>query len=369
MEIMSDATTPAQPPRKTESSISFTRLFNACLRGENMSLVLACAPPVGLAMVGLQKNGKPFFQSLGQPGFGALTVAPDGTLWAAEKNFVWQWENGERTGGFRANDLRLYLPRLRQFTSNLEVADLAVDGFGSLLMASRAYSVIGRATPEAGFELVWKPSFITKIVRENRCGLSGLGLYDTERHCVSLWGAEDTPDGWREGFRGGGRIIALQDGALLCEGLCLPVRPRWSPDTLYVLNLGTAELGRVDPATRTMQTVCSCPGYPTGLVVHGHWAVVSVSARPPAAVAELELPAAAMFAERKVSPLSGVVLVDLRTGDVAHHAFFENKELEVHAVAVLPGCRGAMAFSPEVDKLDPLLTIKKTGSKKVAKKP
>jgi uncharacterized protein (TIGR03032 family) len=360
---MSEEITQDQMAPKAEASISFTRLFNACLRSENISLVLACAPPVGMAMLGLQKNGKPFFQSLGQPGFGALTVAPDGTLWAAEKNFVWRWENGERTGGFKANDLRLYLPRLRQFTSNLGVADLAVDGFGSLLMASRAYSVIGRATPEAGFELVWKPAFITKIARENRCGLSGLGLYDAGRHCVSLWGASDAPDGWRAEFNGAGCILALQDGAALCEGLCLPVRPRWSPDSLYVLNLGTAELGKVDPATRTMQTVCACPGYPTGLVVHGHWAVVSVSARPPAAVEGLDLPAAALFAERKVSPLSGVVLVDLRTGDVAHHAFFENKDVEVHAVAVLPGCRGAMAFGPDLDKLDNLLTVKKPGKR------
>lgn len=356
---MSDEQNQETAVERPSVSVNFTRLFNACLRAENISLALACSPPCGLALMGLQKDGKALFQSLGQPGFSAVAIAPDGTLWAAEKNFVWKWENGERNGGFQANGLRLYLPRLRQFTADLGVTDLAVDGFGTLLMASSAYSIVGRATPEASFELVWKPAFISKLAKEYRCGLSGLGLYDVERHCVSVWGRDDAPDGWRANFHGGGRVLSLHDGSVLCEGLCLPVKPRWSPDTLYVLNLGTAELGKVDPAARSFQSICQCPGYPTGLAVHGHWAVVSISAHPPAAVADLELPATAMFAERKVSPLSGVVLVDLRTGDIAHHAFLENSEVEVHGVAVLPGCSGAMAFGPEVDKLDTLLTVKR----------
>jgi len=357
---MSDEKSPATPA--PEISMTFTRLFHACLRGENITLALAGAAPVGLALAGGQKDGQALFQSLGQPGLTAVAAAPDGTLWAAEKNFLWRWENGEQTGGFRANELRLYLPRLRIFTSDLAVADLAVDGFGSLLVTSRAYSVVGRATPEASLELVWKPPFITKVARETRCGLSGLGLYDTERHCASLWGESDTAEGWRANFRDGGRIITLHDGSVLCEGLCLPVKPRWSPEGLYVLNLGTAELGKVDPATCKLQPLCQCPGYPTGLAVHGVWAVVSVSAKPPAAVSGLELPATAMFARRKVRPFSGVVLVDLRTGDIAHHATFEDSEVEVAAVAVLAGCPGAMAFGPEVDKLDPLFTIKRAPS-------
>jgi uncharacterized protein (TIGR03032 family) len=343
-------------------SMTFTRLFNACLRAENISLAIAGASPAGLALAGLQKDGKALFQSLGHPGMTAVATAADGTLWSAEKNFLWRWENGERTGGFRANDLRLYLPRLRIFTSDLVVSDLAVDGFGSLLVTSQAYSVVGRATPEASLELVWKPAFVSKVSRENRCGLSGLGLYDTERHCASFWGESDATDGWRGNFREGGRIITLHDGSVLCEGLCLPAKPRWSPEGLFVLNMGTAEVGKVNTESRAFEPICQCPGYPTGLAIHGPWAIVSVSATPPTSVADLDLPAKEAFRKRKVKPFSGVALIDLRTGDIAHHATFENTEVAVTSVAVITGCPGAMAFGPEVEKLDPLFTIKRAAS-------
>jgi uncharacterized protein (TIGR03032 family) len=346
-------------PEKPLDGMHFTRLFASFLRAENCSIVMACNLPTGLAIIGQQTPGKAFFREVGQADMTAIAVAPDGSLWCAEKNYLWKWENMTKTGGYKANNGRLYAPRLRIFTSDLGTRDMAVDGNGALLMASGAYSIIGRATPEASFELVWRPPFITKIAREDRCGLSGIGLFDQGRHCVTLWGNTDQPAAWRPNFNGGGCVMLLHDSSVFCEGLCLPSAPRWRDSELYLLNVGTAEFGKVDPVTRQFVPLCQCPGYPTGLAFVRNWAVISVSSQPPAGTADLDLPAREGFAARKVTPFSGILLVDMLSGDIAHHAYKESDSFIVSGAAVLPASPLALALEPGSEQLDPLLTVSK----------
>lgn len=342
---------------KPHENLTFTRLFASWLQTENASLVLAGNLPTGLCLIGRQKQGKVLFSALGQSGLHAVASAPDGNIWAAETHFLHEWENATRTGGYKIMEGRLYLPRLRIFTSDLGVRDLMVDGHNKLLMASAAYSVVGRATTAASFELLWKPPFITKLARENRCGLAGMGLYDQERHCVALWGRSDEPDGWKKDFNGGGCIMLMKDSAIYCEGLCLPRAPRWRDEDLYLLNTGTAEFGKVDRASKRFMPICKCPGYPTGLALYRGWAIVSISAAPPPGSEDLPVPAKADFAATKTVPFSGVLLVDLRSGDIAHHAYSETQGVEFNGVAVLPGCPMAMGVTAESPGIDKLITL------------
>jgi uncharacterized protein (TIGR03032 family) len=337
--------------------LSFTRLFASFFQSEKCSLALACNLPAGLSIVGRQKEGKVLFQQVGQGDMCAVAAGSDGNLWSAEKNFLWKWENITATGGYKANDGILYAPRLRIFTSDLGTRDMAVDGKGELLMACGAYSAVGRASNDASFEVVWKPPFITKMVREDRCGLSGIGLFDKERHCVTMWGRSDKADGWRENFNGGGCVTLMHDSSIYGEGLCLPRAPRWRGTDLHLLNAGTAEFGKIDPASKRFVPVCQCPGYPTGLSFSGRWAVISISAEPPEGTAGLDLPAKEIFAARKAPAFSGILLVDMMTGDIAHHAYSESDKFFVHGVAVVAGAPLAMALGPESEKLDPLVTV------------
>jgi len=343
--------------------MTFTRLFTSCLGAENASLAMAANMPGGLCMIGRQKDGKVMFQKVGEAGYRVLASDAGGNIWAAEKNFLWKWENITATGGYQADGARLYAPRMRIFTSDLVVRDMAVDGNDALLMASGAYSVVGRATPEASFETVWKPPFITKIAREDCCGLSGIGLYDSQRHCVSMWSRSDEPHGWKGNFDGGGCVMLIHDSSILCEGLCLPGAPRWRGKDLYLLNAGTAEFGKVDRERKSFVPICQCPGYPTGLAFLRQWAVVSVSCSPPEEAEGLDLPAAASFAARKATPFSGLLMIDLVSGDIAHHAYGESEGFAVSGVAVLPGCPLAKAITSESDKLDALVTAPRRKTK------
>jgi len=355
METMSKPRNQDETPQ--QENLTFTRLFASWVNTENASLVLAASLPPGLCLIGRQKEGKVLFSALGQEALTAVAAGPDGNIWVAGKNFLHEWENATRTGGYKFQEARLYVPRLRILTSDLGALDMAVDGHNKLLLASSAYSVVGRATTQASFELIWKPPFVTNLARDNRCGLSGLGLYDQDHHCVTMWGRSNEPDGWRKDFAGGGCVMLLKDSSVYCEGLCLPRAPRWRGEELYLLNAGTAEFGKVDPGTKRFVPVCQCPGYPTGLALHRGWAAISVSATPPPGTADLEVPARAAFAAAKTAPFSGVVLVDLQTGDITHHAYTETEGVEMNGVAVLPGCPTAVAMSADNPHLENLVTV------------
>lgn len=334
----------------------FSRLFGHWLGSEKVTLAVASLGPRGLTLASLDGKKQPSFAMFEYPGVTAIATAPDGTLWLAQKLGLWKLENGARTGGFTAENRDVYLPRQQYITGDLGITDLAVDGHGALLLASGSLSMVGRACSEASIEAVWRPPFISKVAAENRCGLSGLGLYDTDRHCVSLWSRSDQPDGWRSGYLDSGVIMTIKGGKILCEGLSLPRAPRWGQGGLFVLNTGTAEFGRVDPESRRFVPLCQCPSYPTGLALHGHWAVVTVTEEPPDLPG---LPASESFGNRGIKPFSGVLLVDTRTGDIAHNARFENSLNQISSVAVIPRTQSAVALGPHDEKLAPLVTFRR----------
>jgi uncharacterized protein (TIGR03032 family) len=325
---------------------------------ERVTLVLACSSPTGLIFISAKADGAIFSQNPLAYAFQSISASPDGTIWAYEKNFFWKLENISKTGGYESNIAeRLYVPRQKTFVASLEVSDMAVDGNGKLLMASRAYSCIGRHVPDASFEFVWKPDFISQLVREDRCGLSGLGLADLERHCVTVWGTKDKQRGWKGKFRRGGAVINLLKNTVLAEGLCLPRCPRWYREELYLLNSGTAELGKLNLQSRRFEPICQVPGYPTALAIHDNWAVISICAEPPGEFAGIAMPAQDEFERRKARPFAGAVFVDLRTGDIAHHLSFDDQTTRVQGLAVLADCPSAVGISPESSDLDGLVTM------------
>lgn len=352
-----DAEQLAKPEEGTKINIECSRLFAHWMGTEGALLALACPKNKGLAFVGRDTANKPIFGLFDYPGATCLAAAPDGNLWLAQKNSIWKIENGKRTGGFQADEKDVYLPRLRIVTGDLGIGDMAVDGRGSLLVASRNLCMVGRATIEASLEPVWRPPFLAAGESGVGCGLSGLGLYDAPRHCVTLHSRDPRPDRDKSADLESGVVMAIQDGGILCEGLGLPRAPRWTPSGLCLLNTATAEFGRVDPDTKRFVPVCQCPAYPTGMVIHGAWAVISVSSEPP--VDLQSLPARERFARHGMEPFAGVLCVDLRSGDIAHNFRFDDEIKQVEGVAVLAGVTAAAALGPENEKIDTIVVLKR----------
>lgn len=351
----------ARSAGEAQGLTEFSRLFVHWLSSHNVVLGISSLGERGLMLIGLDAKTSPSFGVFDYPDLRGIASAPDGTLWVAQRLGLWKLENGARTGGYTFEHNDVYLPRLQHMTGDLGLTDMAVDGHGALLLASSRFSLVGKVCGEASIEPVWRPPFISKVLAENRCGLSGLALFDAERHCVSLYSRSDQPGGWKNGCLDSGLVMTIQGGKVLCEGLSLPLAPRWGQGNLFLLNSGTAEFGRIDSESKRFVPLCQCPSYPTSLTLHGHWAVIAVSEEPPDVPG---LPASENFASRGIKPYAGVLLVDTRTGDIAHNVRFENYPKHLTGVAVVPRTRAAVALGPLDPKLAPLVTFRKAGPRR-----
>src|SRR5690606_4498849 len=124
-------------------------------------------------------------------------------------------------------------------------------------------------------------------------------------------------DGWRDHRRSGGLVIDVRTDAIVAEGLSMPHSPRLHAGALWLLEAGTGFLTRVDRATGERTRVCFCPGYARGLCFAGPYAIVGLS-RPRGSRTFSGLELEQNLAARGAEPRCGLVVVDTRTGEIAH---------------------------------------------------
>jgi uncharacterized protein (TIGR03032 family) len=173
---------------------------------------------------------------------------------------------------------------------------------------------------------------------------------------VTAVGTSDTREGWREHRRDGGVIIDVQSGEIIARGLSMPHSPRWHDGTLYVLNSGAGEFGRVDLASGKFEPVCFCPGYARGLAIVGNFAVIGLSTcRESRTFSGLPLDDA--LAAKNVAPRCGLLIVDLRTGDIAHSLTITGIVRELYDVAALPGITMPSALGFKTEEIRRTITI------------
>lgn len=235
---------------------------------------------------------------------------------------------------------RLYVPRLSWTTGDVDIHDVAVDSDGRVLFISTLYSCIAATSAEYSFEPVWRPPFVSRLAAEDRCHLNGLAMDNGRPRTVSAVSRSDIADGWRDHRRDGGVLVDVESREIVCAGLSMPHSPRWHDGRLYVLNSGAGEFGYIDTERGTFEAITFCPGYLRGLAFAGDCAIVGLS-RPREKTFH-GLPLDDALAERKARPQCGVLVIDLKTGNIAHWLRLDSGIEELYDVAVLPGtCRPA----------------------------
>jgi uncharacterized protein (TIGR03032 family) len=128
----------------------------------------------------------------------------------------------------------------------------------------------------------------------------------------------------------------------------MPHSPRWHDGRLYVLHSGVGEFGVINIESGKFEPICFCPGYARGLAIAGNFAVIGLSTcRENRTFSGLPLDDA--LAAKSVQPRCGLLIVDLRTGDIAHSLTIEGIVRELYDVAVLPGAMmpSALGFKTE----------------------
>lgn len=262
-------------------------------------------------------------------------------LWVSNKEQVWRFSNiGPQTIKDESWQA-VYMPRKGYFLGGCDthdiIADAAFKGRGyELAFVNTNFSCIAAIDAHYGFRPLWKPDFITALSPEDRCHLNGMGTRDGALAFATLCGRRDTPIGWKDIKSGGGCVVDIASGGILCAGLSMPHSPRWYRDRLWILNSGEGDFGTVDLDSGHFEPVAPCAGFARGLCFVGDYAVIGLSKLRDNTFAS-GLSIKERLEGRRILQRCGLMVVDLRSGKTVHWLHIQGVVSELYDVAFLPG--------------------------------
>ena len=108
-----------------------------------------------------------------------------------------------------------YVPREIFVTGELDAHDIGQLADGRIVFVNTLYNCLATPSERHSFTPMWKPPFISKIVKEDRCHLNGLAMEDGVPRYVTAVSKSDTIDGWRDRRFDGGIVIDVQTGEIV----------------------------------------------------------------------------------------------------------------------------------------------------------
>lgn len=247
-----------------------------------------------------------------------------------------------------------YVPRETYVTGEVDAHDVGVLKDGRVVFVNTLYNCLATPSERHSFTPLWKPPFISAIVKEDRCHLNGLAMADGVPRYVTAVSKSDTIDGWRDRRASGGVVVDVQTGEIVIGGLSMPHSPRIYRDRLWVLNSGTGELGWIEPGAGKFHALAFCPGFLRGLAFHGDHAFVGLSKPRYQRFEGLALDQ--KLADADSEPWCGVQVIDLRSGAGVHWFRLDGAVAELYDLAIVPGATRPMALGFASDEILGLIT-------------
>jgi uncharacterized protein (TIGR03032 family) len=339
-----------------------SRYLTSWLADQQISLAITTYQTGKLFLIGRSPGAEQkisVFERTFNRSMGCWASADAQTLWMSSQYQLWRFENGLAPGELHQGYDRLYIPRAAFTTGDIDIHDVAVEDSGRIVFAATHFNCLATLSERASFAPLWRPSFISALVPEDRCHLNGLALRDGRARYVTAVSQTDVADGWRDRRNDGGCVIDVQSNEIIARGLSMPHSPRWHRDKLWVLNSGTGELGFIDLQLGRFEPVRFCPGYLRGLTLVGDYAVVTLSkSRGDATFGGLKLDQ--QLQTRGADAQCGVQIIDLRTGGVTDWLRLEGMVTELYDAVVLPRVARPMALGLKTDEIARMLTVGKT---------
>ncbi|MCP5015112.1 MAG: TIGR03032 family protein [Ketobacter sp.] len=335
----------------------------------NVSLAVSSYQSGLLYMIGRNPMGGLNVHEAAMPKPMGISWQENGQLILAGGMEVLRFENilepHERVNG---NFDACFVPRNVHTTGRLDAHDVGVTEDGQVIFVNTRFNCLATLSARHSFSPFWLPPFIDRIVDEDRCHLNGLAMRNGKPAFVTAVSRSNTVDGWRDRRVGGGVVIEVQTGRIVCDELSMPHSPRWHNGRLWVLNSGTGELGVVEGLDREagrfgsqtgyFKPIAFCPGFLRGLAFCGNYAVVALS--KPRYERFEGLPLEQRLKEADSSPWCGVQIIDLKTGSCVEWFRIDGDVEELYDVEVLPGFHAPMALSLGTPELAKLITWNKT---------
>ncbi len=292
----------------------------------------------------------------------AMGLWADGqTLWLSTLYQLWRFENLLRPGELYQGHDRLYVPKVANTTGDLDIHDITVDASGRPVFAATGFGCIATLSERASFTPLWRPAFLSKLAAEDRCHLNGLALADGRPRYATAVSESDVVDAWRDRRRNGGVVLEIPTSRVLASGLSMPHSPRLYQNRLWLHNSGTGHFGSIDPNGGPFEPLTFCPGYLRGLTFVAHYAIVGLS-RPRYDKTFGGLLLEEELTRRNTDARCGLLVIDLRTGDIAHWLRVEGMVRELYDVAALPQVCRPMALGLKTDDIQRTIAIDEEGT-------
>lgn len=279
------------------------------------------------------------------------------SLYMACRYQIWQLENRLATHETYQGADRLYTPSISYITGDLNVHDVVMTQAQKLLFINTNFSCLATLKAGFNFEPLWQPPFISKLVAEDRCHLNGLAMKNNEPTYVTACSSTNEAAGWRNHRTKGGIVMHIPSNEIIATGLSMPHSPRWYRGKLWLLNSGTGELGYLEGEQFIALTFCQ--GFPRGLAFQGDYAIVGISKLRSKNFSGLALEQR-FLAENK-NAFCGLVIIDLRSGEIVHWLQINSVVEELFDVVILPKVRLPRAVGFQNDDINRLVTFPNSG--------
>jgi uncharacterized protein (TIGR03032 family) len=251
-----------------------------------------------------------------------------------------------------------YVPREMFTTGELDVHDIGLLQGGRIAFVNTLNNCLATTSERHSFTPLWKPPFISKIVKEDRCHLNGLAMEKGVPRYVTAVSKSDTVDGWRDRRANGGIVVDVQSGEIVIEGLSMPHSPRLHRGKLWLLNSGTGEIGWVErgPSAKDAKfhALAFCPGFARGLAFHDKYAFAGLSKPRYERFEGLALDR--KLTETDSEPWCGMQIIDLDSGACIHWFRIDGSVTELYDLGVVPDVVRPMALGFATDEILNLIT-------------
>jgi uncharacterized protein (TIGR03032 family) len=349
---------PGQPgQQQPQTKMSVSRGFANWMSLQRCSIAFTSYQTGKLFLVGLTPEKKvSFHQQSYQRAMGIHCLRD--RLYVGSLFQIWRLENvlGPAERANKHFD-RLYVPRNAQTVGDVDVHEVSVDRAGRIVFVNTKYSCLATVSTKFGFRPIWKPPFISKLAAEDRCHMNGMAMEDGLPRYVTAVSQSDVINGWRERRHEGGVLIDVQNDKILTDQLSMPHSPRVYNGQIYALDSGRGHLIRIDRDTGKKEDICFCPGFLRGLSLHNGYALVTVSKPRDGAFSGLELQEA--LKKRDGEAWCGVLIIDLRSGDMVEFIRMDGQIAELFDVSIIPDTLCPMAIGVNSPEIHSMITFDK----------
>jgi uncharacterized protein (TIGR03032 family) len=319
-------------PALRRLEIAQSRDFAAWLAERRVSIALTTGSTGRLVLVGAAAEGKlsVFLRAFD----GAHGLYGNGqTLLMASAFQIWRFENTVAPGRSASGYDKLLVPRVAYTTGDVRAGDVAFAADGTILFANTLFSCIAAASTEFSFTPVWRPPFVSRLLPEDRCHLTGFALEEGLLRYVTAAAASDVPGGWVRGIASSGLVMDAANDTIVADGLALPVAPRLHAGRLWLDEAASGLFGFLHLDTAAFEEVAFCPGWLSGLAFVDGYAVVATSlTRSGRGMGGL--PLEHNLEAYAATAQTAVCVIDLASGEVAHWLRFDGL-MEICDIAVM----------------------------------